>query len=120
MLSLHTKRKHTLLAVASLAVILPTISLVAGNILSSNDSSAIDYPMPAGFVDQNFANCVTEEFKTKFPNEEIPSTGLTDEQLGRITSLGCLGSNKPDSEKIADTSGLEKMTALTKIGRAHV
>ena len=113
MLSLHTKRKRMLTAVLFAAVILPFLALTAHKIMVINGVFAEDYPMPAGFSDQTFYNCVVERFKSQFPSETIPDTGLTDTQLSQITSLSCNGELSPT--KIGNVAGIEKMTGLTSL-----
>lgn len=62
--------------------------------------------MPNTFKDENFYNCVVENFILDYPDEAIAETGLTNEQLGKMEWLEC-GNNE-----IADTTGLELMTSL--------
>ena len=114
MLRLHTNKKYILPVLIGITVFLPAIPIIANN-LSSNDTSAIDYPMPAGFTDQNFYNCVVGGFKSEYSNEEIPASGLTDKQLGKIKYLSCNGAGEEASQKIQNADGLEKMTALAHL-----
>ena len=117
MLSLHTKRKHLLTALFSVAVVLSAAIFAGQKILTINGAFAVDYPMPAGFNDQVFYDCIVEQFKSQFPGEVIPDTGLTDEQLAKMTSLNCNGAAY--QTKIADTSGLEKMVGLTSLNLSN-
>lgn len=69
--------------------------------------------MPAPFVDQNFYNCVEADFIDEFPSETIDPSGLTDAQLAKIEFLNCgKYASTPAVEKVADATGLEKLTAL--------
>ena len=43
------------------------------------------------------------------------TTNLSDSQLGSIKKLSCNGYYKSDEEKIKNTNGLEKLTALTDL-----
>lgn len=118
MLVLHKNKKTILSASIALALVI-IISVFAINknmIIDNTYAREYTYPIPDGYttiVDQNFYECVAKEFKTEFPSEEIPTTGLTDEQLGKITKLLCDGYFKSDDERITDTTGVEKMVGLT-------
>ena len=113
MLSLHTKRKRALSILLGLAVIVPAASVAVGGLISKENTSAIDYPIPAGFYDQNFANCVTQEYIDKHGSSAVLSTGLTNEQLASIEKISCNGySSSGTDKKIKDTRGLEKLTGL--------
>ena len=84
------------------------IALVATPLfgLFSQNTYAI---MPSTFNDENFYNCVVENFTSQYPDEAIAESGLTNEQLGKMSSLDCQYKN------IADTTGLELMTSLTTL-----
>ena len=45
--------------------------------------------MPNTFKDENFYNCVEQNFMQDYPDEAIAETGLTNEQLGKMEWLGC-------------------------------
>ena len=83
--------------------------LKIANISSGGEDSG---SMPEGFNDQNFYNCVLTSFRSEFPSETVAPSGLTDTQLAKIVTLSCYDENKPESEKITNTSGLDKMTSL--------
>ena len=72
-------------------------------------------PANSYFDDENFYNLVVnaynEENKTSLPY----TTNLTDEQLKSIKSIYYSSINKSDSEKIASTTGIEKLTSLTTL-----
>lgn len=109
MLALHTHKKTALLALASVATVLPAAIFAASNMLKSNDASALTHTIPDGYttiVDPVFYDCVVETLG------DSAIGGPTDEQLASITSLNCIGDG---SNKIEDTTGLEKMTALTQL-----
>ena len=99
--------KKKFLKIAALAAVLLAISLVSSDTYAEG--------LPAGFTDQNFYNCVVENFRRDYPNEDIPAAGLTDEQLGRMTRLFCGDRYVHDVPKIYDANGLEKLTALVSI-----
>ena len=82
------------------------IALVATPLfgLFSQNTYAI---MPSTFNDENFYNCVVSNFSSQYPDEAIAESGLTNEQLGKMSSLSCW------SRRITDTTGLELMTSLT-------
>ena len=84
------------------------IALVATPLfgLFSQNTYAI---MPSTFNDENFYNCVVSNFSSQYPDEVIAESGLTNEQLGRMSSLDCWSRN------ITDTTGLELMTSLTDL-----
>ena len=63
--------------------------------------------MPSTFNDENFYNCVVSNFTSQYPGEVVAQSGLTNEQLGKMSSLACGFSS------ITDTTGLELMTSLT-------
>ncbi|MBR3172364.1 InlB B-repeat-containing protein [Candidatus Saccharibacteria bacterium] len=111
MLSLHLKRRRALTAVFSLAIILPVMAFAIQKMLAINGVFAIDYTMPAGFNDQVFYNCIVEQFKTQYPSETIPDSGLTDQQLAKMKKLACNGSSY--ETKISDATGINKLTDLT-------
>ena len=118
MLSLHKRKRMVLPAVMMAMIMIPAVVLAIGKVIEAQNTSAITYPIPSGYTtitDANFYDCVATEFVKEYPGEEIPSTGLTDEQLGKIQILYCNGRGKADGEKIANTNGLEKMTALTEL-----
>ena len=102
-----------------------------------NDTSAFvrRYKIPSGyttFTDANFYDCVANNYAYRIGT--VPSTGLTDAQLKKLTSLECnqnssggseiwtvrmvsshSGTHEPNSFDIADTKGLEKMTNLKNL-----
>ncbi|MBQ6313882.1 leucine-rich repeat domain-containing protein [Candidatus Saccharibacteria bacterium] len=84
------------------------IALVATPLfgLFSQNTYAI---MPSTFNDENFYNCVVSNFSSQYPDEVIAQSGLTNEQLGKMSSLDCSWRN------ITDTTGLELMTSLTNL-----
>ncbi|MDO5474911.1 MAG: leucine-rich repeat domain-containing protein, partial [Candidatus Saccharibacteria bacterium] len=84
------------------------IALVATPLfgLFSQNTYAI---MPSTFNDENFYNCVVENFTSQYPDEAIAESGLTNEQLGKMSSLDCT------SRYITNTTGLELMTSLTEL-----
>ena len=109
MLALHTHKKTALLALVSVAAILPVAIFATSNMLKSNDASALTHTIPDGYttvVDPVFYDCVVETLG------DSAIGGPTDEQLASITSLYCTGDG---SNEIEDTTGLEKMTALTQL-----
>ena len=85
----------------------PTVinSFIATKIYSS--------PANSYFTDENFYKCVVDAYN-KENNTSLPyTTSLSDSQLGSIKGISCHGYYKSDEEKIKNTSGLEKLTALT-------
>ena len=73
------------------------------------------YSSPANnyFTDENFYKCVVDAYN-KDNSTSLPyTTSLSDSQLGSIKKLSCDGYYKSDEEKIKNTNGLEKLTALT-------
>lgn len=107
------KRKRIITAIVVALLLVPVMVFAV-----SDSVSAVTYVIPDGYttiVDPNLYDCVVAKFKREFSSESIPDTGLTDEQLGRMPSLSCSGYDKADSEKITDTTGVEKMTSLTSL-----
>ena len=90
--------------------------LKIANISSGGEDSG---SMPEGFNDQNFYNCVLTEFQTEYPDETVASTGLTDAQLAKVRTLNCDGENAQASQKIADLTGLNKMTGIQELKLKH-
>ena len=75
------------------------------------------YSSPANkaFTDDNFYKCVVDAYN-KMNKTSLPyTTNLSDSQLGSIKKLSCNGYYKSDEEKIKNTNGLEKLTALTDL-----
>ena len=81
---------------AALAIV-PVLGLFSQNTYAA---------MPSTFKDENFYNCVVENFIWGYPDETIAETGLTNEQLGKMELLDCVGG------EITDTAGLELLTSL--------
>jgi len=69
------------------------------------------YSQPANsyFDDDNFYQCVVDAYNKKNSTNVAYTAVLTDEQLQTITSLYC------ESEEIANTTGLEKLTELVTL-----
>lgn len=67
---------------------------------------------PSGW-DTNFYACVEKNFEEEFPDESIPTTGLSDEQLSRMEQLVC--PHLEGQTAISNVFGLDKMTALKYI-----
>lgn len=113
MLSLHKKKRIAITAVVVAVLILPAVTFAIHKIITSSDTFAITYEMPAGYTaitDPNFYDCVVDVYKTAHPATEIPETGITDEQLETIDTLVC--NSRAEGEKITDTTGLEKMPRM--------
>lgn len=92
MLSIHAhKRKIAIFSIA-IATITPAIFLALGKIQVINSSLATSfYSIPEDyttFVDEVLYSCVANEYLNEFPDDTIPSTGLTDKQLAKITKKG--------------------------------
>ena len=73
------------------------------------------YSSPANnyFTDENFYKCVVDAYNKENSTSLPYTTSLSDSQLGSIKKLSCDGYYKSDEEKIKNTNGLEKLTALT-------
>ena len=73
------------------------------------------YSSPANkaFTDENFYKCVVDAYNYNKGTSLPYTTSLSDSQLGSIKSLSCNDYSKSDEEKIKNTNGLEKLTALT-------
>ena len=73
------------------------------------------YSSPANkaFTDDNFYKCVVDAYNSENKTSLPYTTNLSDSQLGSIKKLSCNGYYKSDEEKIKNTNGLEKLTALT-------
>ncbi len=116
MLSLHKKKRVVLTTLVVVAVALPAITFVINKFAATNNTfAAVTYEMPEGYtsiVDPNFYDCVAATFIRDFknPDEEIPATGLTDEQLDRIDTLVC--NDRTDGDMITNATGLNKMTRM--------
>ncbi len=114
MLALHAHKKKALPALASAVAILPVAIFATGNILENNNASALTYTIPDGYTtitDPVFYDCVVNNLGS------AAASGPTDEQLASMTSLSCSGVNKTD--KIENTTGLEKMAALTSLSLGY-
>ncbi|MBQ2639731.1 MAG: hypothetical protein IJF92_03110 [Bacilli bacterium] len=74
-------------------------------------------PANSAFKDQNFYNCVVDEYNTdKSASGKVAYTyELSDEQLRTVNMLSCNGSEKSEDQKISDTSGVEKLTNLKNL-----
>ena len=126
MLSLHKKQKRIARLVAISVLAIPAITFGIGHIKRINDVQAI-----SGFTDSNFYVCVKNTYQYLYPDDEIPGTGLTEEQLSRITHLTC--NNKSissiagavyltniiqlsmNNNQITDIASLANLTGLTDI-----
>ena len=119
MLNLYKKRRITLPTVVMAVAIIPAMIFAVNEITKTVDTSAVTYSIPSGYTtitDPNFYNCVANELIEEFPSETIPATGITNGQLAKIRELFCDKEfATPDEERISNTKGLEKMTALTYI-----
>ena len=75
------------------------------------------YSSPANkaFTDDNFYKCVVDAYNSENKTSLPYTTNLSDSQLGSIKKLSCNGYYKSDEEKIKNTNGLEKLTALTDL-----
>ncbi len=114
---LKIRRKRTVYVFGAVfLLIMPVTIFVMNRINAVNNTNALTYTIPEGYTtitDPNFYNCVIAEFTTEFPNEEIPATGLTDEQLSKISKLIC--NRNSNMDKIINVNGLEKMVSLTNL-----
>ncbi len=113
MLKIHKKKRLALSVFVAAVLILPAVTFAVNKIMVPKDTFALTYTRPEGhaIVDPNFYDCVVNKFVTiyKYADEEIPATGITDEQLGRIEQLTC------DNINITSAAGLEKMTGLWQL-----
>lgn len=75
-------------------------------------SGAYAAETPSGW-DADFYACAEDSFEEEFPEEPIPVTGLSDDQLSKIEQLVC--PYYEDQARISNVFGLEKMTALRNI-----
>lgn len=115
------QKKKIILSTLTIAAIATLTTIFTVNQFQSTDNTHAaektvhsTSAMPAPFVDQNFYNCVEADFIDEFPSEAIDPSGLTDEQLAKIETLNCgKYASTPDAEKVTNTAGLEKLTALT-------
>ncbi len=75
------------------------------------------YSSPANkaFTDDNFYKCVVDAYNSENKTSLPYTTNLSDSQLGSIKKMSCNGYYKSDEEKIKNTNGLEKLTALTDL-----
>ena len=115
MFRLHRKKRIVLSTITALALVLPAIAFAANKFAVSEDTfAAVTYEMPEGYttmVDPNFYDCAMKAFRSVYPVEEVPATGLTDEQLLRIDTLVC--NDRQDGDRITDTTGIEKMSRMS-------
>ncbi|MBR3254497.1 InlB B-repeat-containing protein [Candidatus Saccharibacteria bacterium] len=105
------KNKTVLMLLFATILSVPAIVFVANKMTNIDDTFALTYSIPDGyttFTDANFYDCVASKYKSDHPDADI-SQGLTDAQLQQITGLSCYG------KSIANTTGIEKMTALTSL-----
>ena len=115
MLTLHRGEKMVISVFVVLTLVISVSAFAINNNMAVSDTYADTeetYTMPSGFTDQVFYNCVVKSFKNKFEGEEIPATGLTDEQLAKIESLNC---GKRNDEVIHNIKGVEKLTKLARL-----
>ncbi len=68
-----------------------------------------------GFADGNLYKCVVDAYNSKHGTEISEDDVLTNEQLATINSLNCDGTEKEDSKRVRNTSGIEKLTGLTSL-----
>lgn len=70
----------------------------------------LDIYEKSAFVDQNFYNCVVDNYNYEYGREKMEyNKHLNDEQLAAITSLYC------NKKEINNANGLEKMTKLNNL-----
>lgn len=69
-------------------------------------------PANSYFDDEVFYKAIVDAYNKENKTNLPYTTNLTDEQLKSIKSIYYSGSNKSDSEKIASTKGIEKLTVL--------
>lgn len=109
MKNLHTNYKAVSVAAIIGASIIPALVGTAAN------------AAPTPFVDDNFYDCIEATFSQAFPTETIATTGLTDEQLAKITDLSCTTSSGATSPIVLplnttiDPTGIEKLSGLQSL-----
>ncbi|MBR0460419.1 InlB B-repeat-containing protein [Candidatus Saccharibacteria bacterium] len=124
MSSLHIHKHRRLLLYTTIATILavPALGLAINKLTTADSANAATHPIPPGyttFTDENFYDCVASTYLNSHPSADI-SEGLTDAQLAEITSLNCNKTpSTPNTEKIFNTIGLEKMTGLTGLSLSY-
>ena len=115
MLKIHKKKRVALSAVMAAVFVLPALVFAVSKLVVTDNSFAVTYEIPDGYttmVDPALYDCVMTKFRSSFPEEEVPVTGLTDTQLTMLSTLSCNGMT---GDKITDTTGIEKMTSLSYI-----
>ncbi|MBR3131862.1 InlB B-repeat-containing protein [Candidatus Saccharibacteria bacterium] len=118
MLIIHQHKRLLLSTIVVVATTISVLGLVVNKIVRTNSASAVTYDIPTGYTtitDRNFYDCVANAYLGLHPGADI-SNGLTDGQLTEITQLNCNKNEYTSNEnKISDTTGIEKMTGLTRL-----
>ena len=115
-----SKKRSVLSALVATTIIMPVAVFGVNQLTSINNTYALTYTIPTGYttiVDPIFYDCVAKEFVKEFPSEEMPATGLTDEQLSEIKRLSC--NNIGNTDKITNVKGLEIMTSLITLNLSY-
>ena len=113
MFKIQKKKRIIISALVAVVFVLPAVVFAVSRLNTANDTSAITYVMPDGYpymTDPNLYDCAVEAYKKTYPAIEIPTTGLTLEQLNTIDTLVC--NSRQDGEKIVNTTGLERMPRM--------
>ena len=107
---MNKERAITLIIVLNFVIVLLLgVNYNVTNPTKINKVIANTYKTPANkaFTDQNFYNCVIDNYNSENNTSLAYTTSLTNEQLSSMNELNCF------SKSITSTNGLELMTNLT-------
>lgn len=106
------KNKNRLICISALSILVASFAVFSVNrVAKSNSVKATSNTMSAGFVDQNFYDCIFDQYHGEHPDEAIAATGLTDGQLSTLTYISCTKNNGV----ISSLQGAEKLTSLREL-----
>ena len=114
---MNRDRAITLIIVLNfMIVLLLGVNYNVTNPTKINKIIANTYKTPANkaFTDQNFYNCVIDNYNSENNTRLAYTTSLTNEQLSSIKKLSCI------EKSITSTNGLELMTGLTTLSVGNV
>jgi len=82
-------------------------------------SKVFKTPANTAFKDDNFYKCVVDAYNSTNNASVAYTTKLTDAQLKTITRLNCENYDQPDTKKISDVTGIEKLLNLKWVYLDH-
>mgnify|MGYP001040130439 CR=1 FL=1 len=107
-------RKRAVTLIIILSLILSGLLFINYNMtrptkLNKIIASKYNAPANSAFTDQNFYNCVVDEYNSNDSKKISYTTNMSDTQLKSINTLSC------NPENIKSVKGIEKLTNLTKL-----